>query len=237
MFLIPDMEDDFFLQFYKKLKRYKVTYLYTYKYKMGLSSYPLFSIPANIMFLQKTPNIESVYGSYITDTIIPDLQISTGDFMQKIIDEYCHGIRVYGYLLKAHVKLWKWFLTDILEQNPKENKIEFHFYCREIGKAYYFRVVRKQDKILFSIMIGLENDSAYHNFSIKDEDENEYSFDEIEEMNRPDAMKGLLKNGDDEDVEENIYAEYEFDEKKYRIIYKIQNINFTENDPNILINY
>jgi hypothetical protein len=204
---------------------------------MGLPSYPLFAVPANIMFLQKKTNIVSEYGSYIEDTLIPGIPISTGDFMQKIINEYGFGIRIYGYLLKAHVNIWRTFLTEILEQNPKQNKIEFHFYCQEIGKAYYFRAIRKQDKIVFSIMVGLESDAGYHDFSIKDNDKNGYSFDELEEINRPDEMKGRLKNGDDEDDPDNIYAEYTFDVKKYKIVYNLQNVNFTENEPNIFINY
>jgi hypothetical protein len=86
-------------------------------------------------------------------------------------------------------------------------------------------------------MVGLESDAGYHDFSIKDNDKNGYSFDELEEINRPDEMKGRLKNGDDEDDPDNIYAEYTFDVKKYKIVYNLQNVNFTENEPNIFINY
>ena len=197
---------------------------------MGLSSSPLFAKPSNIVFLPKKMDYPSLYAHYIEDTIIHDIPITTGNFMQKIIDEYEHGIKIYGYLIKDHVKVWECLLTEILEQNPKKNNIEFHFYCGEIGKAFYFKAERERNdkQIVFSIMVGSENDGAYHDITFEDNDRNQYNMDELEEMNREDSIKGLLKNGDDEDGEGNVFANYEFDEKKYKIVYNIQGVEFTE---------
>jgi hypothetical protein len=203
---------------------------------MGLGSNPLFAKPANIVFVPKKLNTYLEYGNYIEDMIIPDIPISTGKFLQNIIDEYPCGIGIYGYLIKSHVNLWKCFLTDILEQNPREKKIEFHFYCGEIGLAYFMQATRKQDKIVFSIMIGSQNDAAYNDITFEDNDGNEYSTDELEDMQKKDAMKIFLEKDEDDDLEENVFANYEFDEEKYKIVYNIQGINFIENPPGIFIN-
>lgn len=197
---------------------------------MGLYSQPLFAKPANIMFLPKkidssTLNIDR-YTYYIEENIIPDIQISTGDFMQKMIDENEYGIKIYGYLLKDHIQAWKLLLTDILEQNPRQKSIEFHFYCGEEGKAFYFKAERKKDEIVFSTMVGTENDGAYHDVSFEDNDGNEYHIYELADMNRENAFKGLLKNGDDEDDENAVFVNYKFNEKTYKIVYSIKDIVF-----------
>ena len=52
-----------------------------------------------------------------------DLKIDINNQLTDFMNEY--GIKIYGYLLKDHIQAWKLLLTDILEQNPKEKKIEF----------------------------------------------------------------------------------------------------------------
>lgn len=192
---------------------------------MGLGSYPLFAKPANIVFLPKKMNVSNEYSFYIEDNIT-DVPITTGDFMKKIIalDE----MRIYGYLTNTHVKVWECFLTEILEQNPRQKKIEFHFYCSERGIAFYFKAERNKDKIEFSTMIGSVNDGAYHDVSFEDNDENEYSIDELADMNKEDAFKCLLKDEDeeDEDDENAVFVNYKFNEETYKIVYNIQDVIF-----------
>ena len=195
---------------------------------MGLSSSPLFAKPSNIIFSPK-----KIYsGSIFRDIIIPNIPISTGGFIQKIMEHYEYGMKVYGYLIKENVTVWENLLTEILEQNPKEKWVEIHFYCGEIGKAFYFKAIRKQDTIVFSIMVGSENDGAYHNVSFEDNDNNIYSIDELEDMNKEDSIKRFLKNSqeDDEDDEddEGVFVNYEFDVDKYKIVYNIKHVSFTE---------
>lgn len=195
---------------------------------MGCYSYPLFAKPDNIVFLPKqidgslTINIDR-YTYYIEENIIPNIPITTGNFMQKIIDENECGIKIYGYLLKHHIKAWENLLTEILEQNPKEKKIEFHFYCGEDSKAFYFKAERKQDKIVFEVLIGSDNDGAYNNITFVDSDENEYSIDELEIMNKEDTLKRYLN---EEEEENEVMVKYTFDEKKYKIVYNIDGVVF-----------
>jgi len=193
---------------------------------MGLYSFPLFVKPANIMFLPKkidssTLNIDR-YTYYIEENIIHDIPISTGNFMQKMIDENEYGIKIYGYLLNDHIQAWKSLLTDILEQNPKQKSIEFHFYCGEEGTAFYFKAERNTDEIVFSTMVGSTNDGAYHDVSFEDNDGNEYSIYELADMNREYA----LKNCGDEDDENPVFVNYKFNEEKYRRVYNIKNVEF-----------
>lgn len=185
---------------------------------MGLGSYPLFAKPANIVFLPKKMNVSNEYSFYIEDNIT-DVPITTGDFMKKIIalDE----MRIYGYLTNTHVKVWECFLTEILEQNPRQKMIEFHFYCSERGVAFYFKAERNKDKIEFSTMIGSVNDGAYHDVSFEDNDENEYSIDELADMNKEDVLKD-----EDEEDENAVFVNYKFNEETYKIVYNIQDVIF-----------
>jgi hypothetical protein len=191
---------------------------------MGLSSSPLFANPSYIIFSPKKKYSESI----LQDIIIPNIPISTGGLIQKMMEYYEYGMKVYGYLTKENVTVWKYLLTEILEQNPKEKWVEFHFYCGEIGKAYYLKAIRKQDTIIFSIMVGSENDGAYHNVSFEDNDNNIYSIDELEDMNKEDSINRFLKNSQDDEDDEGVFVNYAFDVDKYKIVYNIKHISFTE---------
>ena len=80
-------------------------------------------------------------------------------------------------------------------------------------------------------MVGSENDGAYHNVSFEDNDNNIYSIDELEDMNKEDSIKRFLKisqeDEDDED-DEGVIVNYEFDVDKYKIVYNIKHVSFTE---------
>lgn len=209
---------------------------------MGLYSFPLFAYPSNILFVPHRKSTSADYASYIEDIMTSDIPIYTDDFMQKIIDnDDC--LKIYGYLLKDHVKVWYDLLTGILEQNSNEHRIEFHFYCNEIGIAYYFLAKRKEDKIVFSIMVGAENDGAYHNVTYEDYNENEYTINELYNKKKKETMRQFAKTSieksnvspDSPSSSYDIYVKYSFDEEKYRIVYNMQNVPFRENPPHLFL--
>ena len=188
---------------------------------MGKASFPLFAKPKHVLF---TPSkIEnSDYTHYLEEVSMDNTPISTGNFMQKIIDNNndC-GIKIYGYLVNRHTEAWKLLLTEILEQNPKEKIIEFHFYCGDDKKAFYFQAERGGNEILFSVMIGSDNDGAYHDVTYEDDDDNEYNIHELEDMSIEDSIKRLT-----EKEHQTMLVNYKFNEKKYRIVYNFFNVIF-----------
>jgi hypothetical protein len=189
---------------------------------MGCFSNPLFVNPSNMLFFPKnirfskkeyeddSYNIQDrKWHSYLEQLLINDtaeIPITTEEFMQKIIDyeDIGYYLRILGYLTKDHIAIWRSFLAGILKQNPLENLIEFHFYCIDRETAYYFKAERKHKNILFSIMIGSEDDEMYHDVSYRDEDDKECSVDEY--------------NNSEKD-ETNIFAHYTFDVDKYKEVY------------------
>ena len=144
-------------------------------------SYGLFATPDNLIF-SPTSDTEVFCKEYDLQNTI----ITTGGLMQKFIEMGL--IKLYGY---NYVEYWESVVKCILEQNPSEKKVEFHFYCQDEHLAYYFKGERNEDIIDFSIMVGYELDMKYH----------EEVYD------------------DDDDDDNNFYSQFIFNSMKYKEVY------------------
>ena len=187
---------------------------------MGINSYPLFARPGNVQFTyDKVKSLCMDEKTYYMQRMLEghDSPISTASFMQDMIDDNEHGIKIYGYMTKEHVHAWELLLTDILDQNKKETMIQFHFYCED-GVAFYIQGSRQDDKIRIDVMRGVVYDAAYHDVTYEDYDENPYDIDELEDIKIEDKLRKHKCE---------MLVNYQFNAHKYKIVYDFDNVVFT----------
>lgn len=105
--------------------------------------------------------------------------------------------KLMGYFNKEKLDAWKKLFQLIMKQNSHETNLEIHFYCEELGLAFYFYICHGK----FGIRMGEKNDLRYNEIIYKDFNDN------------------VVSKSTYESDPENHILDYIFDLDRYKINY------------------
>lgn len=105
---------------------------------MGIVSNPLFASPADarVVVAHLSAELINRLDRYMGDpgAIFKRESFTLGEFMTAIAE----SIKLYGYLTRDVLNIWKSFLTIVGTDNPGA-VLELHFICYDERMAYYFQ--------------------------------------------------------------------------------------------------
>lgn len=148
---------------------------------MGVWSYPICALPANLKFKKSLIEPEIVkaikWHSYFNDENKDEYELN--DFQMECYE----NAKIYGYLTNDFLQTWKEFFEQIANQQKEEIEFELHFFCKDDNIPYIFKWNKNQMELYvgqeFNVYYFSKNTNYDENNPENNTDVDEFIFDEV----------------------------------------------------------